>query len=176
MGGGGAGSSGAKEAAQAQAQIVRDLFAQTEKSRGTGISNILNVLQTGGRGSGMPAITREATSAVDLAKDRTIANVVAAGNKTGAGGTPFLKGVTGQLSQSGGALREAARGALNVDMLSRAPEVSVSGVQLATQGLQGLVRRGAAEQTAKSQRDTQIATAGASVGGAVAAAVVAYLI
>jgi hypothetical protein len=175
MSGGGEGSSGAKRAAQSQALIARDLFSSTAIGRQLGLSQNLNMLRTGGRGGVLPPVLASALRGADQGTAATLTETTDAINKTGGG--QFKQGILNTITQAGGQTREDVRGQFTRDAIAKSPDLAIQPVQLATQGLQGLVRRGAQEQVAKQQKENAIITGSASAAGAVvAAAVIAYAI
>lgn len=175
MGSGGGASSGSKRAAQTQASIVRDLFKMTEKGRGLGLQQNLDMLRTGGFGGSLPPVLQSLIGGGESGQKTATDQAIDSSNKAGID-SRMTGGLVNQLTQTGGATTAGARNQYVREAIGKAPELSVQPVQLATQGLSGLVHRGAAEDIAKGQRQAQTqATAGAAAG-AIAAAVIGAIL
>ena len=175
MSGGGEGSSGAKQAAQSQAFIARDLFSSTEPGRIASLDQALNLLRGGGRTGTIPPILKNILSGAQQGTDNTVAATVDANAKLG--NEAFTPGMVSNIRTAGGQAAEGARDAYVRQSLEKTPDLAIQPVQLATQGLQGLVNRGAQQQVAKQQKENAIITGSASAAGTVvAAAVAAYII
>lgn len=174
MSGGGEGSSGAKQAAQSQAFIARDLFASTEPGRIASLDQALNLLRTGGRGNNIPPILKNILSGAQQGITNTVSDTVDANSKLG--NPSFLPGMVNSIRSAGGQTVEGARDAYVRGSLEKTPDLAIQPVQLATQGLQGLVSRGMQQQVAKQQKEnTIIASSAGAAGAIVAAAVAAYI-
>lgn len=174
MSGGGEGSSGAKQAAQSQAFIARDLFSSTEPGRIASLDQALNILRGGGRSGTLPPVLKNILSGANQGTANTVSQTIDVNNKLG--NQAFLPGMVASIRSAGGQTAEGARDAYVRAQLERTPDLSIQPVQLATQGLQGLVNRGVQQQTAKAQRDnTIIAGTASAAGSVVAAAVVAAI-
>lgn len=171
MGSGGGASSGQKEAAKTQAKIVRDLFAITNKGRLAGLGQEASLIRTGGRGGTIPPVLQSLLSGADQGTQSTINDTVNASNKAGIDAS-YTRGLTNDLTTTGGVNRENARDTYVREAIGKAPELSVQPVQLATQGLQGLVRRGAQADIAKGQRDAQTTQAASGAAAAIASAII----
>lgn len=175
MSGGGEGSSGAKQAAQSQAFIARDLFSSTEPGRLASLDQALMLLSGGGRVPGkIPPILKNILSGSQQGITNTVSQTVDINNKLG--NQAFTPGLVNSIKSAGGQTTEGARDAYVRQSLEKTPDLAIQPVQLATQGLQGLVNRGVQQQVAKQQKENTIITSTASAGGAIAAAVAAYLI
>lgn len=174
MSGGGEGSSGAKQAAQTQAFIARDLFSSTEPGRIASLDQALNLLRTGGRGGNIPPILKSILTGANQGTADTVAATIDANAKLG--NDSFTPGMVNNIKTAGGQTTEAARDAYVRASLEKTPDLAIQPVQLATQGLQGLVNRGAQQQAAKQQKENTIIAGTAAAGGAIAAAVVAAFI
>jgi hypothetical protein len=173
MGSGGGASSGAKNAAQTQAKIVRDLFSSTQKGRQLGLEQNLNMLRTGGYGSELTPVLQNIVNGANSGTDTTIAQTQDASNKAGID-PRYTAGLANDVRTQGGIISNTARDRYALEAIGKSSDLAVAPVQLATQGLTGLVRRGAAADIAKGQADAQAGIAAGAAAGSVAAASATY--